>query len=222
MKYAYSEISGFFDFDQGMIHSLIIENPDFLCKILSDFRAQIAGCGGKGVVSVSDTPVDMARYVEVLDVFVPFEINRKSLLSKIAAALEKNAVSPAHYENTMCFLRDAETYFDKIAFDFPCDIVFPKLSIGMMLKSAAPELRDDYSNLCEKVLDYFEMVCEFDRPKLFVLVNFRCYINDADFELFAEAVVSHGYNILMIESAAKKKIAIEKRLIIDNDLCEIC
>lgn len=89
----------------------------------------------------------ISSYVEILDVFVPFEINRKSLLNKITAALEKNATTPEHYEETMHFLRE--------------------------------------------------------------------------FELFAKNVISCGYNILMIESTAKKKIDIEKRLIIDEDLCEI-
>jgi CRISPR type II-A-associated protein Csn2 len=222
MKYAYPEIGGYFDFDDGMIHSIVIENPDFFYHLLSDFQAQMDGYGGKGVVSVSDTPVELSKYVEVLDAFVPFEMNRKSLLTKITAALEKNAVNPAHYEKTMQFLRDAELYLDQIAFDFPCDIVFPKLSIGTLLKSVAPQLRDEKTSLCEKVLDYFELVCEFDRPKLFVLVNFRSYVNDRDLELFAKTVILHGYNVLMIESAEKRKLEIEKRRIIDEDLCEIC
>lgn len=221
MNYAYPEIEGYFDLDNGMINTLIVENPDFLCEILSDFRVQIDGGYGRGLVSVSNTPVDMARYVDVLDTFVPFEINRKSLLTKIAGVLEKEAVAPAHYEDTMSFLRDTELYLDKIAFGFPCDIVFPKLSIGSVIKSVSPELRDEYDDLCEKVLDYFELVCEFDRPKLFVLVNFRCYVNDAKYEMFAKTAISHGYHVLMIESVAKKKIDIENRLIIDEDLCEI-
>lgn len=222
MKYAHPEIGTVFDFDNGKINALVIENPDFFCKLLTDFYSQLCGADGEGIVSLSDTPVDMAKYVELLDVFVPFELNRKSLLTKITAALEKNATEPEHYEETMRFLRDAEVYFDKIAFDFPCDIVFPKLSsIGALLKSAAPELRDDSSDLCEKLLDYFELVREFDRDKLFILVNFRSYVSDDKFELFAQSVLSHGYRVFLIESSERKRASTENRLLIDKDLCEI-
>lgn len=221
MKYTHPEISTCFDFENGSMNTLVVENPAFLRKLLSDFHAQLQGEAGEGVVSVSNACVDMPHYVEVLDSFVPFEINRKSLLSKMVTALEKEAVRPEHYEQTMCMMRDIEVYLEKIAFDFPCDITFPKISVNALLKGVGLQLRDEYPNLCEKVLDYFELVCEFDRPKLFVLVNFRSYIDDEEFALFAQSVMSHGYQVLMIEGFAKKKIPQENRLIIDGDLCEI-
>lgn len=89
------------------------------------------------------------------------------------------------------------------------------------MKSAAPELRDDSSDLCEKLLDYFELVREFDRDKLFVLVNFRSYVSDDKFELFAQSVLSHGYRVFLIESSERKRASTENRLLIDKDLCEI-
>lgn len=47
------------------------------------------------------------------------------------------------------------------------------------------------------------------------------FIDDEEMEKFAETVIMHGYDILAIESCAYKKLKNEKRLIIDEDLCEI-
>ncbi|MCQ2363711.1 MAG: hypothetical protein MJ041_05225 [Acidaminococcaceae bacterium] len=45
--------------------------------------------GEKGlcVLSEGDQPIPLARGAEVLDVFVPFDVNRKSLLTRITVAL---------------------------------------------------------------------------------------------------------------------------------------
>lgn len=221
MKFSYPEIGGVFDFEKPVMHTLIIEHPAFLYELLTDIRGQIEGNGGKGVLSLNDTPVNMAKYAEILDSFFPFEINRKGLLSKIASALEKNAVQPAHCEKTMQLLRDMEVYLDDLAFDFPNDIVFPKLNISSLIKSVSPELRDEYDSLAEKILDYMELVKEFDGDKLFVTVNLRSFISDRDTALFARTALAHGYNILLVESNARERFELEERLIIDGDLCEI-
>lgn len=220
MKYAYPEIEGYFDFDTRKLHTLVIENPRLFREILEDFRLQCAGEEGKGVLSVGDSPVEMASHLEVLDSFVPFDLNKRSLLSKLTASLEREAVGGEHYERTMQFLRDAEVFLDEIAFSLPCEVSFSKLSVGSLLKAASPEIPNEGS-LCEKVLDYFELVRELDREKLFVTVNFRSYISDGEFSLFAEAVLSHEYKLLMLEGFSKEKLPLEERLTIDEDLCEI-
>lgn len=220
MKYAYPEIEGYFDLTTPKIHTLIIENPRFFRELLADFHTQLAGEKGRGVLSVSDSPVEMASHLEVLDSFVPFDLNKRSLLTKLTASLEREAVSPEHYEKTMCLLRDLEVYLDELAFDLPCDVVFSKLTIGAVLKGVSPEIHVE-GDLCEKVLDYFELVRNLEREKLFVTVNFRSYITDEEFLLFSEAILSHDYRLFMLESAAKEKIPLEERVIIDPDLCEI-
>lgn len=220
MKYVYPEIEGYFDLNAPKIHTLIIENPLFFREILSDFYAQTAGETGRGILSISNSPVDMSAYLEILDSFVPFHPSKRSLISRLIASLEREAVSPEHYEKTMQLLRDTEVYLDDLAFGLPCNIVFSKLNVGAIIKGTAPEIESE-GDLCEQVLDYFELVRELDRDKLFVTVNFRAYISDLEFSLFAKSVLTHGYRILMLESFSKEKIPFEDRLIIDEDLCEI-
>ena len=214
MTFAYPEISGCFDLGDGKLHTLIIEHPALLRRLLADVRGQINGEKGKAVVAGEAGILELAKYVEVLDSFIPFDLNRKSLLSKITLAMEKCALSPEHYEDSMKIMGEIESFLHRLAFDFPCDIIFPKCSLSGLLRFSSPELREEYDSLAEKVLDYMELVTEFDRPKLFLTVNLRSYLEDSVFSLFADTLLSHGYQILMIENYEKTRIPQEERRII--------
>lgn len=221
MRFVHPFINERFDLDNGQVHTLVIENPRFFFKLLTDVQVQIDGCDGKAVLSENNSPIPFNRYAELLDTFVPFDINKKTLLTKICIALEKRAVSPELYEKSMKIMTEVENYLHEVAFDLPCDVQFDKLSISSLIKAASPELRDEYTSLAEKVLDYMELVNEFNRKKVFFIVNMRSYIDDEETERFAQTVSSHGYQILMIENVDRKTLRNEKKIIIDNDLCEI-
>ena len=221
MKFVHPEIDKVFDTENRKIHCLIIENPEFFRRLLTDIRTQVEGMDGYSVVSVDNAPVPASRYVEVLDNFAPFELNRKPLLTKMTAALEKQASAPEYWEKTGKLILAISEYLDAISFEFPCDIMFPKLGIAGVIKAAAPELRDCYSNVCEKVLDYMELVRTFDREKLFFTVNMRAFVEDEEAGLFMRTALAHEYNLIMLENCEHARQECEERLIIDGDLCEI-
>lgn len=120
-------------------------------------------------------------------------------------------------------LSNIENIIGEWAFSFPCDIVAGKISVSTLLKSVGIELRDDYEGHrgeVEKILDYMELVREFDRNKLFITVNMRSFFDDEIIVEFMKTVLSHEYCVLMLESQAYPKLAFEKRVTIDEDLCE--
>ena len=65
-----------------------------------------------------------------------------------------------------------------------------------------------------------ELVREFDRNKLYVLVGLRSFFRDDHVEQFLKTALGHGYQILMVDCASRKELSCEKRITIDNDLCE--
>lgn len=220
MKFVFPAIDHVFDVDNGQFHTLVIENQSLFSQLLQDIHQQMEGGDGQGVLSDADAPIAFSRYADVIDVFVPFSLNRKPLLSKISAALEREAVDEAHYEQSLQLLQAVETLLDDIAFRFPCDLVFPKLSIAGILKSAGIELKDDYKSIGERVIDYMELVTAFDRSKLFFTVNMRSFIADEEMALFVETALSHGFQLLSLESCDHPRLKNEARWTIDKDLCE--
>ncbi len=221
MIFVHPDLLSSLDTECGKINSIIIEKPNYYYSFLNGLYCQTLGENGKASVFEKDKSLSLNKGIEILDSFFPFDLNKKTLLNKIASAMEKQAVSEIHYGDTMELLSKTEQYLDNLSFDFSCDIVFPKLSVSSIIKSASPELRDDYSSLPEKMLDYFELVYEFDHRKIFVTVNLRSFISDDEFDLFAQSVITHGVDIIMLENVERRKSKYEYRHIIDADLCQI-
>lgn len=221
MKLTHPQIEKIFDTDCGKVNTLVIENQRFLSELLRDMTAQKEGFDGQWIVSENESILPFDRSLELLDVFVPFELNRKPLITKLCAALEKCAVLPELFEATGEILTRVTEYLDTLAYELPNDIIFPKVNIGSIIKSASPEFRDEYDSIAEKVIDYFELVRQLDCDKLFVTFNLRSFIDDEETEQFMKTVLGHGYHVVMIESSDRPRLPSECRLVIDTDLCEI-
>lgn len=223
MKFAYSDISGVFEWKEPFIPTLVIENQLLLRKLIGDIYLSLDGVQTKAVLSKKDTPIDFSKNAEVISDFINFNINQKNLLSKICSHLEHAAVSPENYLSTQQLLAQIESTAGEWAFDFPCDIVFSKISVQSILKGIGVEINDSYSGVsgdAERIIDYMELVREFDRDKLFVTVNMRSFFPDDVIEKFISTSVSHEYKVLMIESNSYPMLKNEKRLTVDSDLCE--
>ena len=221
MKFTHPQIDRAFDTCCGKVNSIVVENQHFLSELLCDVASQLQGFDGQWIVSENETMLSFNRAVELLDVFVPFELNRKPLITKLCAVLERYAVLPEIYEKTGEIVTCINEYLDTLAFELPNDIVFTKVNIGSVIKGACPEFRDDYDSIGEKVIDYFELVRQLDRDKLFITLNLRSFIDDEEAERFMETVLNHGYHVIMLESSDRARLPSECRLVIDADLCEI-
>ena len=221
MKLVHPLLQTVFDTERHGVLTLVSENAAFFRAFLEDLTAQINGDPGQIVLSMRDQPIDAGKYLEILDQFVPFEINRKPLLTKILGVLEKKALNEDFYIPTRELLADIEKYAEDLAFSENCDIICSKVSVSSLLRAIGIELRDDYENLAEKILDYMELVREYDRDKLFLTVNLRSYFSDRETEMFAESASLHGFHLLMLENREYPRLPNEFRVVVDKDLCEI-
>lgn len=221
MNLVFPEIDCVFDTESEKINTLIIENPPLLCSFLTDLQNQFIGNNGKTVLSKNNKILPIEKKLEIIDKFIPFDINSKALISKISSDIEVKAVSEEFYANTNELLGNIDSYFSSLSFDYPCDIQFTKINIGSFIKASGIEICDDYDNLGEKIIDYIQLVTEFIGEKLFIIVNLRSYISDQDAELFMKTCLSHRFDILMIETFEHPKFDLEKRIIIDADFCLI-
>lgn len=221
MKWSHPEFERIFDTTSGLVSTLVVENRPLFVRILEDIHHQLDGFNGNSILSENDVPVTFSKCADIIDTFVPFEINKKQILSKIINALEKTATSSENTVKTANILNELQDYLGEISFEYPSDIVFPKLCINGILRSAGVELRNEYQTISEAVIDYMEVVRTFDRDKVFFTVNMRCFVTDEEISSFMSTAISHGYHIIMIESFAYSLLKIEKRTVIDDDLCEI-
>lgn len=221
MKLCYPDINKVFDTENCRVNTIIIENQRLMYDFLRDIKLQMEGFDGKALLAENDKILRIDKNLEVLDMFIPFELNQKSLLTKISSLMEQEALSREHYQESMDVITVLQKYLDDISQSMNCDISFNKLSIGSIIKSSGIVLNEEYESLGEKIIDYFELVTEFENRKLFLTVNLRSYISDVETNAFMDTIIRHGYNVIMIENSEHDILINEERLIIDSDLCEI-
>ena len=218
MKFTYPAIDKTFSTEESGVNCIVIENKRLYAELIDDIYQQTQGMKGKSVL-YNGKALDFPKYVDLLTSFFPFEINRKELVSKILISLEHNSQTPENYEATMSLLSAIEKYLNDISSDIPCDLIYNKLNIMSVLKASGVEIVDDSASLPERVLNYMELVREFEGNKLFITVNMRSFIDDSVAETFFESVIMHKYDLLMLENVAYPVLRNELRFTVDKDLC---
>ena len=86
------------------------------------------------------------------------------------------------------------------------------------MKSAGIEIIDDCVTLSEKILKFMELITEFDGEMLFIMINYRSFVDDNEAEMFMKTAISYKYNLLLMDSSSFDVLTHEKRITIDNDL----
>ena len=221
MKIVFPEISHVFDTDIDRVNVIVIENQRLLFSVLTDIYNQTHGLDGNAVVSASDRPLAFNRCADLISEFVSFSLNRKPLLNKVMSALERIAMSDEYYESSMSMINSLEKYLFDLTMSLSCDIDFGNINISSLLKAAGIMFKEDYESIGEKIIDYMQLVCEFDCRKLFILYGLRDFIVEEEAIRFYDTILHHGYDIVCIESREHSLLPVEKRYIVDYDLCEI-
>lgn len=203
------------------INSVIIEEPGYFYEILKDLKMQWEGMNGKAVLSRDDKPVEISKNLELIIDCVNFEINQKTLLTKMLSALERTGKSSDHIEESRKLLAEIERYIYDLSFNYDIEIQCDKISISQILKSAGIRVVSGDDKLTEILYSYMQLVREFDGEKIFVFVNLRSFVKLEDLQDFADTVLAHGYTTLLFENRIYPKLSRENRLVVDADLCEI-
>ncbi len=220
MKLVHPELMSVLCTDEPGVQTIVIENQNFMRKLILGLHSQINGSEGLFVLSKNDTPLDFAKNAELIDDVLFFDLNRKPLISKIISAMEFEATEGENIFEQNELLQRLELFLDKLAFPIPCDITYSKLSFSSIIKAVGVELRDEYDNPLERLLDYMELVREFAGDKLFIIFNLRNFFGDKETELFLDTACRHAYNLIMFESHDYPRLKSERRITIDSDLCE--
>ena len=217
MNFVYPDINFVFNTTEKGVHTLVIENQSMFQTLITDIYDQIQGSDGKSVISFENKPLPFAKHCEILSQFIPFSLNKKTLVTKITQLLTTRAVVDEHFVEMAELLAKVETIMYDLAFDFE----FNSITAEALIKAAGVSLKEEYESLAEKVIDYMEMVNTLERRKLYILVNFRSYVSDEEMIYFIDTVLRHALNVLIIESTERSILKGELRYLVDESLCEI-
>lgn len=222
MKLIFPEINHVFDFESdSYVWTIIIESPSLLFRMLTTLNDELSGNDGNIVVSEDNDILDISKNVELITQFIPFDINKRPLVNKLIETLSQNAIDDIYYQDTADLLEHIEQYLMNLSFSANGDISFDKITIDAIIRSVKPTFTDDFTSLPEKLLNYFELVRAYLKNKLFVLVNLRSFVGDAEMQAFIDSVIERRFEVLLLESSQKSALNHVKTYIVDDDLCEI-
>lgn len=221
MKLAYPEWHGIIEWKEHSFCSLVLEHPKLLLDFLMDLKMQIEKLDGRAVLSENDVPIEISQHMELITDFVFFDLNKKSLITKIITALDKMAKGEVFYERTLAFLSSVENYVGDLCMEFDADIACEIPTVTAILKSVGLHIETESTSLAENIYTYMKLVREFDRDKLFVFLNLRSFLKQDELEQFMKTVVDHDFKVLLVDNYAYPLLKNEHRLLIDKDLCEI-
>lgn len=222
MKIILPHVDYVFECTDEKMCSIVIENQKLLYTIICDILRQVQGDDGETVLSENNQAIAMSKYAELITQFTPFEINHKNLLNKVVSEMQKIAVDELHYMKTQQIVSEWERYLIDLSTGMVGNLNFSKALADTLIKSAGIEFEDMYESLAEKILDYFELVEEYNKKKLFIMVNLRSYLSDEEMKMFMRDVLARKIQVLLIESSERSVLDEEKRHIVDADLCVIC
>lgn len=221
MNLAYGNFSTIIETSPETVTGIIIENPSMLYRFLMDMRETMEGHTERVILSNDNTAMNFSKNAELLTDFIRFDLNQKSLLSKIMTSIEEMSETDKFYNRSQQILASIENHIMEMTVDFPCELMYEKLNMLSIIKAMGISVVDDYSGLEEKILAYMDLARDFLNKKLFVLVNCRGFIPCQQMQKFVDTALLREHEILFVDNMSYPKLLQEKRLIIDEDLCEI-
>ena len=96
-----------------------------------------------------------------------------------------------------------------------------KVTISQLLKAMGITVLIVSALFTEVLYTYMQILRQFVGDRLFVFVNMRSYVSDIQFDEFIKTIINHGYQAIFLENKEYPTLENERRLIIDEDLCEI-
>lgn len=220
MKLAAPFFSTVLEFKENTFTGLAVESRQCWRELLQDLCTQAEGGTGRSVLSKNNVPVNAAKAMELVLQPFPFDINRKSLVTKISAVMEKKGAQQEHFAATQALLAAAESHLFTLAEDLPAEIVFEKLSLGALIKVAGPAVQPASGDPLEVLLDFMALVTALEGEKLFVFAGMRACFETEELVPFIQTALAHKYRMLWIDPFAAPVLKGEQRLTIDADRCE--
>lgn len=221
MKLAYRNFSEAMETSPQTVMGIVIENPNMLYQFLVDLKEAMEGKTEKIVLSCDNAILDFAKNTELLTDFIQFNLNRRDILTKIVTAIDNISTSDRFYNSSQQLLMQIENQMMDMTMDFPCNLVYDKLNMQSIIKAMGISLADDYTCLEEKLLVYMELARDFLNKKLFILVNIRGFISLQNLQQLVDTALLREHEIILVDQVEYPRLKQEKRLLIDEDLCEI-
>lgn len=203
------------------ICELVVENPKFFREIIKDLT--ISEEEKEISITHDGQPLNFDKDIDVIVNPTKLDFNSKRAMATLLKMLVKTSVSEDFYFATNKLKTKIVKYFSAIidAGNFEFEVSADEFTMDNIAKAISIHIVGDEDDFVELLTDYVSMMAELASIKLFVFVNFRSFVSDADLERFKHNLDNHQIDILLLESIEREPVKEASRLVVDSDLCEI-
>ena len=182
--------------NEKSVNILVIENQNFFTEVLTDLSNQVCSVKGKFVLSKDNTPIEISKNLELITQFIPFELNKRTLVNKLLKKADIIAQNEDFILRTKELYSYLNRYIQLLVDDIDHDIDFLyEYEISCILKAIDFKFKENYVSISEKIIDYMLLIREFENDKCFILVNIRNYIEDNVIDDFYKTILYNFLNI---------------------------
>lgn len=222
MKLVHPVFNRHFIFNEDYFNVIVIENPDYFTKLVTDLNSQIEGYEGKFVLSDEDI-ISLSKHASLIIDFLHLDLNSRKVKTKIANDLREIAYNQDFYLKTNNLSGEIITYFSQLCDNLTYPLDFDdNVDISGLANALNVHISLSSDNLIEKMLEYIVSYNSLFGETVFILVNFKSYVSSADLEKFYKDMQLNKIKLLLIQNQTREVIEkYERCTVLDNDLCEI-
>lgn len=218
MNFVHPLIEKMICINEGEVATLVIENPIALRNTVKLFKQETSE------ITILDgfETFDVDKGTEFIENIFDLDFSSKRIANRLCD--EAKRIAENFQNETLSMLGAINDYADMISTSFDLPIKFSFLNeADRLMKLLNFQIETEDISLLEMLVVYMEVCRKMVGKKLFVILNFKSFISDEEFELFCKSVNYEKFYVLLLEAYDdKRNSTCEKKIIIDNDLCVIC
>lgn len=211
-----------FDFDNSFAWSLIVENSKEYLKVVEElYNECFLGEESEFVLSNNSEILDISKNCLFLHNYFDLDLNNKKIISEINSQVSdvfksKDFIDDFYKLNSL-FVSINDKIIDNFDFklEYDSDLTYDKF-----IKLAGFKIASE-SRFVERLMSYIKIYTSLKKTKLVVFVGLSGYLSLDELMQFLKELNYLNLKCLLIESHQKYNLDFVKRVIIDDDLCEI-
>lgn len=193
---------------------------ELLCEIFYQSNHTLEG---RFLVTEEAKSFDLGKDVHIVTDVLSIDSNQRKILAKLYQRLETDALESNFYLETQEILANMQKFIALLTDNETIALNFKDaINLQDLFKIADVKIECESIKLLEKILDYLEVVQEFLKPKCIIIVGLKQFFEKKEIEEIYKLAVYREIRLILIENGLDEEIYdLEKKIIIDCDLCEI-
>lgn len=200
----------------------IMESPEVFFAHVGELNDQIAGNEGKFVLSENNKELELSKAADLLINPFSTEVNTRKILNKLYLELTERSREEQMYMKTVELFNHIQEYMLELEQQSSYILDFNReTDVSILLKALSVQYEVKETGYWERLIQYIKIMASAAGIKVFIFVNLRSYLSDAQMEELIKELEYQDVSGLFIENQQRSCLKGVKWYIIDKDQCEI-